>query len=50
VTMNLMINRELEREILSYGEHLKVKAPESLRKRMATLLDILMEEYQETDD
>ena len=50
VTMNLMINRELEREILSYGEYLRVKAPESLRKRMATLLDILMEEYQKTDD
>ena len=50
VMMDLMINRELEREILSYGEHLKVKAPESLRKRMTILLGILMEEYQETDD
>ena len=50
VTMDLMINRELEREILSYGEHLKVKAPESLRKRMTILLGILMEEYQEIDD
>ena len=50
VTMDLMINRELEREILSYGEHLKVKAPESLRKRMTILLGILMEEYQENDD
>ena len=50
VTMDLMINRELEREILSYGEHLKVKAPESLRKRMTILLGILKEEYQEEDD
>ena len=50
VTMDLMINRELEREILSYGEHLKVKAPASLRKRMGILIEILKEEYQETDD
>ena len=45
VTMDLMINHELEREILSYGEHLKVKAPESLRERMAKLTGILQEEY-----
>ena len=45
VTMDLMINHELEREILSYGEHLKVKAPESLRQRMAKLMSILQEEY-----
>ena len=50
VTMDLMINRELEREILSYGEHLKVKAPKALRKRMTILLGILMEEYQEIDE
>ena len=50
VTMDLMINRELEREILSYGEHLRVKAPESLRKRMAELTSILQEEYQEEDE
>ena len=50
VTIDLMINRELEREILSYGEHLKLKAPASLRKRMGILLEILKEEYQETDD
>lgn len=50
VTLDLMVNRELEREILSYGEHLKVKAPASLRERMATLSAILQEEYQENDD
>ena len=37
VTMDVMLNPELEREILSYGEHLRVKAPESLRRRMALL-------------
>jgi len=47
VTMDLMVNHELEREILSYGEHLKVKAPESLRQRMAQLTSILQEEYKE---
>ena len=47
LTMDLMVNRELEREILSYGEHLRVKAPESLRSRMAALLGILLEEYRE---
>ena len=46
LTMDLMVNRELEREILSYGEHLRVKAPEALRTRMAALLGILLEEYQ----
>lgn len=50
VTMDLMINRELEREILSYGEHLMVKAPDSLRERMAMLTGILMEEYQKNED
>lgn len=49
-TMDLMINRELEREILSYGEHLMVKAPDSLRERMAMLTGILMEEYQKNED
>ena len=45
VTMDLMINHELEREILSYGEHLTVKAPDTLRERMAKLTCILQEEY-----
>lgn len=49
-TMDLMVNRELEREILSYGEHLMVKAPDSLRERMAMLTGILMEEYQKNED
>ena len=47
LTMDLMVNRELEREILSYGEHLTVKAPEALRTRMAALLGILLEGYLE---
>ena len=40
VTLRLMVNRELEREILSYGEHLKVIAPEHLRERMRALFKI----------
>jgi predicted DNA-binding transcriptional regulator YafY len=47
VTLSLMVNRELEREILSYGEHLKVIAPEHLRERMRQLLAMLQEDYQE---
>ena len=47
VTLHLMMNRELEREILSYGEHLKVIAPEHLRERMRQLLAMLQEDYQE---
>ena len=47
LTMDLMVNHELEREILSYGEHLTVKAPEALRTRMAALLGILLEGYLE---
>jgi predicted DNA-binding transcriptional regulator YafY len=46
VTLNLMVNPELEREILSYGEHLKVKAPESFRKRMAELSAILLDKHR----
>ena len=46
VTLDLIVNPELEREILSYGEHLKVKAPESFRKRMAELSAILLDEYR----
>ena len=49
VTVRLMVNRELEREILSYGEHLKVIAPEHLRERMRQLLAMLQEEYQEEE-
>ena len=45
VTMDVMLNPELEREILSYGEHLRVKAPEALRQRMALLTGMLQEEY-----
>ena len=45
VTMELMVNHELEREILSYGEHLSVIAPESLRQRMAILSGILKEKH-----
>ena len=47
LTMNLMINHELEREILSYGEHLTVKSPASLRQRMAQLATLLLEEHPE---
>ena len=49
VTLSLMVNRELEREILSYGEHLKVIAPEHLRERMRQLLAMLQEEYLEKE-
>ena len=49
VTLSLMVNRELEREILSYGEHLKVIAPEHLRERMRQLLTMLQEEYLEKE-
>ena len=49
VTLSLMVNRELEREILSYGEHLKVVAPEHLRERMRQLLAMLQEEYLEKE-
>ena len=49
VTLSLMVNRELEREILSYGEHLKVIAPEHLRERMRLLLAMLQEEYLEKE-
>ena len=48
-TLRLMVNRELEREILSYGEHLKVIAPGHLRDRMRQLLATLQEEYQEKE-
>lgn len=50
VTMNLMVNPELEREILSYGHHLRVKAPESLCQRMAVLARFMNEEYPKNDD
>ena len=43
VTMRLMVNRELEREILSYGEHLRVKAPEHFRQRITLLHKALSE-------
>lgn len=43
VTLEVMVNPELEREILSYGEHLCVKAPESLRQRMIELATVLQE-------
>jgi predicted DNA-binding transcriptional regulator YafY len=43
VTLEVMVNPELEREILSYGEHLRVKAPESLRQRMVALATALQE-------
>ena len=46
VTLDLKVNPELEREILSYGEHLKVKAPESLRKRMTELSAILLDKHR----
>ena len=49
VTLSLMVNRELEHEILSYGEHLKVIAPEHLRERMRQLLAMLQEEYLEKE-
>jgi predicted DNA-binding transcriptional regulator YafY len=49
VMLSLMVNRELEREILSYGEHLKVIAPEHLRERMRQLLAMLQEEYLEKE-
>ena len=48
-TLRLMVNRELEREILSYGEHLKVIAPGHLRDRMRQLLATLQEEYLEKE-
>ena len=43
VTMRLMVNRELEREILSYGEHFRVKAPEHFRQRIILLHKTLSE-------
>ena len=44
VTLEVMLNPELEREILSYGEHLRVKAPESLHQRIMALATVLKED------
>jgi predicted DNA-binding transcriptional regulator YafY len=50
VTMRLMVNRELEREILSYGEHLRVKAPEHFRQRIIQLHKTLSETPDDSGD
>ena len=47
VKLDLMINRELEREIMSYGDHLKVVSPEHFQKRMKELYRTIEEVYDE---
>ena len=45
ITLNLIINPELEREILSYGEHVEVLEPLYLRKKIRDRTEKLLEKY-----
>jgi predicted DNA-binding transcriptional regulator YafY len=45
VTLRLIINRELENKLLSYGEHVEVLAPGSLRKRIKQRLTETLQHY-----
>jgi predicted DNA-binding transcriptional regulator YafY len=47
VKLDLMINRELEREIMSYGDHLKVVSPKHFQERMKELYRTIEEVYDE---
>jgi len=48
VTFSLMvqINFELERELLGFGNRVKVLSPESLKKRIKKILEEALEQYQ----
>ncbi|MDR1181255.1 MAG: WYL domain-containing protein [Bacteroidales bacterium] len=45
VTLRLIINRELENKLLSYGEHMEVLTPGSLRKRIKQRLTETLQHY-----
>ena len=45
ISLSLIINPELEREILGYGEHVEVLEPEHLRKQIRVRTVKLLEKY-----
>ena len=47
ITLNVILNLELERLILGYGRHMEVLAPSSLRKRIAAAILMSATRYQE---
>ena len=45
ISIELVINLELEREILGFGEHIRVLAPQHLKNRIAIRLQKALERY-----
>jgi len=45
INLKLIINPELEREILGYGEHVEILKPDHLREKIRTRTEKLLENY-----
>ena len=50
ISIKVKLNFELEREILGFGDGVKVLAPEGLKKRIATILKNAASKYEECKD
>jgi predicted DNA-binding transcriptional regulator YafY len=46
ISLNVQINFELEREILGFGDRVKVLAPERLKRRIKSILEQALNQYQ----
>lgn len=45
ISLNVQLNFELEREILGFGDHIKVVAPERLKRRIRDILGHALDQY-----
>jgi predicted DNA-binding transcriptional regulator YafY len=45
-SLNVQLNFELEREILGFGDHVKIIAPERLKRRIKDILEHALDQYQ----
>jgi predicted DNA-binding transcriptional regulator YafY len=50
VELTVLLNHELEREILAYGEEVEVLEPMELRQRVADRINQMAEKYQKRED
>ncbi len=46
VSLDVQLNFELEREILGFGDHVKVLAPERLKRRIRNILSDALDQYR----
>lgn len=49
ISINVMINKELESQLLSFGDDIEVLAPEDFRKRIAEKIELMNKTYSDNE-